>query len=142
VIRSFEEIKRVRWLIGVAEQCPGFRPVLVEEGSTWKAPVAGALLGSGSLVLLERGALRGEALPLSDIVLAKLIEDSHERYTVELRPRGQGATVATLVFGDDLYFLLLFAALTNATVQCEFGFTRQRLMELGATEGATPQLVT
>jgi hypothetical protein len=133
---TFEAIRHARWLTATAQLFPGFQPVMLGKASQWRGVVGAALLGSDALILLAPRAVEGERLALADVAAANVIEDANEQYTIELQLKdAEGAPrQAILKFEDDAFFLLVFAALSNAAIECTFAFTQKRLAQLGASK--------
>jgi hypothetical protein len=129
--KALDEIAALNLLATCAERSPGSRPVPLAKPSAWKVPILGLLLKTDAVRFVDATGVDGEAVQFADIASASIVEDAGRRYTINLAFKGEVASPAKLVLEDNLFFMLLFSALLNAEVACEFGFTDKRLRELG-----------
>jgi hypothetical protein len=118
------------WLLDVGLRNPGSRPIPVLDGSKWKTACAAVLLQGDAIVFLSKDAVTGDRLSHQEIAVAEILEDI-DRYVITLKLK-DAASQASLTVQEVQWFMMIFAALGNAQVPCNFEFTQERLRALGA----------
>lgn len=123
--------RQLKWLLDVGRRNRGSRPIPVQPGSRWREPCAAVLLQTDAIVFLPRDSVAGDRVAYQEIATADILEDVN-RYVITLKLRDTEAPRASLTVYEVQWFMMIFAALGNAKVSCNFEFSERRLRVLGA----------
>lgn len=126
-------LKKERWLAALSEGAPGSRPVPVQRGSSWKRPISAVLLFDDGITVLDNNGNR-DLIRYASISSATLTEDTRDRYSIQLQFPDLDPKTGTLHVKGNVFFMIIFVALSQKNVTCTFSFTDRRLTAMGAAK--------